>query len=106
MQGEWPKLLFTRAHDGLQAVTEIVRALQGNTDLRISIEGHTDSQGSEARNLQLSKERALAVQQVLTLSGIDKARLKTSGFGASRPVASNSNEAGMAQNRRVELVRY
>ncbi|WP_439523887.1 OmpA family protein [Marivita sp.] len=66
------------------------------------IEGHTDSRASDASNMALSERRARAVAQVAQQAG---ARIySVRGFGESRPVASNSSTAGMAKNRRVEIL--
>ena len=67
------------------------------------IEGHTDSTGGEDINLDLSRRRAEAVAEYLGEAGIDKAKLKGVGYGASRPVASNETEDGKAKNRRIEI---
>ena len=69
----------------------------------ISIEGHTDSDGSASSNQSLSVARANSVASVLSASGVANNRLLVSGAGESRPIASNDTEAGKSQNRRVEL---
>ncbi|ORE97191.1 OmpA family protein [Aurantimonas sp. 22II-16-19i] len=69
----------------------------------VDVYGHTDSQGSDSYNLQLSQQRASSVSQYLASQGVNPRRLNTQGFGESRPVASNATEAGRAQNRRVEI---
>jgi outer membrane protein OmpA-like peptidoglycan-associated protein len=85
---------------------EIGRMLQDHPQLRLSIEGHTDSDGEDAYNLELSERRAAAVRAFITAEyDIDGSRLETAGFGESRPVADNTSPEGMQQNRRVELVR-
>jgi outer membrane protein OmpA-like peptidoglycan-associated protein len=85
---------------------EIARMLQEHPGLRISIEGHTDSDGEDAFNLELSKKRAAAVRSYLTGErGIAAARLESAGFGESKPAADNATPEGKQQNRRVELVR-
>ncbi|KFN50226.1 hypothetical protein P873_07665 [Arenimonas composti TR7-09 = DSM 18010] len=71
---------------------------------RISIEGHTDSQGADDANLRLSKLRAEAVRRVLEDAGVDASRLSASGHGEARPVADNGSAAGRARNRRVEII--
>ena len=68
---------------------------------KVRIEGHTDSQGAEATNLNLSRARAAAVSAFLTKQGVDDARLEYEGYGESQPIADNSTSAGRAQNRRV-----
>jgi len=70
---------------------------------RVRIEGHTDSDGSEEGNLDLSKRRAKAVLDALVARGVEAERLSFEGFGESQPIASNKTKAGKAQNRRVEL---
>jgi outer membrane protein OmpA-like peptidoglycan-associated protein len=69
----------------------------------VIVAGHTDSTGSEAYNLQLSRRRADAVRAYLVSHGIDAGRIHTEALGKAQPVASNDTEDGRAQNRRVEL---
>ena len=69
----------------------------------LAIEGHTDSQGDDAMNLDLSKRRAKRAMDYLISKGISKDRLSSEGFGETRPVADNSTSEGRAQNRRVEF---
>ena len=72
----------------------------------LAIEGHTDSDGEEAFNQDLSERRAAAVRAYLTGErGIQASRLESAGFGESKPVAENATPEGKQQNRRVELVR-
>ncbi len=71
----------------------------------ITIEGHADAKGGDAYNQNLSERRAASVKKFLANRfGIDSRRLKTVGYGKSRPVDSNDSDAGRAANRRVELV--
>lgn len=67
--------------------------------------GHTDSQGSDAFNLDLSRRRALAAKDYLASRGIDVSQLAIAGYGESRPIADNSTPEGRAENRRVTLRR-
>lgn len=69
----------------------------------LKISGHTDNVGSDTANMKLSKDRAQAVEQYLESKGLDAKRFRVEGFGATRPIASNSTDAGKAQNRRVEF---
>lgn len=69
----------------------------------VDVYGHTDSTGSDSYNFDLSQRRALSVANYLSSQGVDSRRFAVTGFGESRPIASNSNEAGRAQNRRVEI---
>jgi len=85
---------------------EVSDMLTAHPELRISIEGHTDADGDDASNLDLSKRRAAAVKAFLVATyGIADNRLQTEGFGESKPVGDNATLEGKAQNRRVELVK-
>ena len=75
-----------------------------NTD--IMIVGHTDSQGSDTYNLQLSERRAIAARNYLVSQGVSAARIKVAGRGESEPIADNATDAGRSQNRRVEVAIY
>ncbi len=69
----------------------------------VGIEGHTDSQGDDASNLALSKNRAKSCLNYLLSKGIAAGRMTSEGFGETRPIASNDTDAGRRQNRRVEF---
>ena len=69
----------------------------------VDIYGHTDSTGNDQHNLDLSQRRAQSVATYLASQGVDSRRFYVKGEGESRPVATNNNEAGRAQNRRVEI---
>lgn len=85
---------------------EIATVLKENPTVKVSIVGHTDSDGDAAANLRLSKERAQAVKGALIKDfGIDASRMQTDGLGAAAPVASNSTSVGKASNRRVEIIK-
>ena len=85
---------------------EIGRMLEDHPELKIAIEGHTDADGDEAYNLDLSDRRAAAVKTFITSRyDLGDSRLETLGFGESQPVADNATPEGRQQNRRVELVR-
>ena len=86
-------------------IIEMVKLLLANPGLKLEIQGHTDNTGSDARNLELSKERAAAVKSFLVLYGIAPQRLQTNGYGSTKPHDANDTEEGRAKNRRVELVR-
>ncbi|WP_238986812.1 OmpA family protein [Paracoccus sp. MKU1] len=73
-------------------------------DFRIEIGGHTDSQGSEGFNAELSRARAQAVLAVMTAAGIDTANMTAKGYGESRPIAENDTDAGREANRRIEFL--
>ena len=73
-------------------------------DRTLTIEGHTDTQGSEADNLLLSERRAEAVKAYLVIQGVDSARINSIGRGMQVPVADNATAEGRQRNRRVEIV--
>jgi outer membrane protein OmpA-like peptidoglycan-associated protein len=73
-------------------------------DFKISLEGHTDSIGSDKYNQKLSEKRAAAVKDYLVTKSVNGAKIQTSGFGKTRPIADNKTDAGRAENRRVEIL--
>lgn len=104
-------ILFDTNSDKLRPESDAVLAeigamLTKHADLRLAIEGHTDNVGAAAANTTLSEKRAAAVKaHLIGKHGVDAARLESKGFGASKPVAPNTDEAGRQKNRRVELVK-
>lgn len=80
------------------------RWLTKNSGIQIAIHGHTDNVGDAAKNLALSAERANAVKSFLLNLGIASNRIEAQGFGASKPLDSNSTAEGRARNRRTEFV--
>ena len=93
--------LLAGARERLAKVSGIVLAYPS---LRLSVEGHTDSIGSDEYNQQLSERRAESVRDYLVQQGIAADSVSASGFGKTAPVASNDTPEGRQQNRRVELV--
>ncbi|MCZ2477691.1 OmpA family protein [Aquirufa antheringensis] len=81
----------------------ILQVMNENKNLVIEISGHTDNTGSDEINNKLSLERANAVKENLLKGGIDQARIKTKGYGKSKPKADNATEEGRQINRRVEI---
>jgi outer membrane protein OmpA-like peptidoglycan-associated protein len=76
------------------------------TDLKVKIIGHTDADGNDPANLDLSKRRAAAVKVSLAKDfGIDESRMETDGKGESEPIDKNDTPAGKANNRRVEFIK-
>lgn len=90
------------SNDQLQ---EVLTLLLQYPELSLEIQGHTDSDGSEAYNLQLSQQRSESVLGYLVLFGVESSRLQAKGYGESIPVAPNDTDENKAKNRRVELQR-
>lgn len=89
------------SYEALDAISEIMNEYPSTV---FHIEGHTDSQGSDAFNLKLSQSRAASVRKYLVEEdGIDASRVTSEGYGESRPIATNKTAAGRQQNRRVEV---
>jgi outer membrane protein OmpA-like peptidoglycan-associated protein len=85
---------------------EIAGILNEVPDVRVKIFGHTDSDGDEAKNLDLSKRRSASVKTELSKSfGVNADRLETDGMGETKPVAANDTPVNKALNRRVEFIK-
>jgi outer membrane protein OmpA-like peptidoglycan-associated protein len=84
----------------------VVSVLKGNSQLRLSINGHTDKTGNESANVKLSQSRANACMAYLVSKGISLSRLTAKGYGSSQPVSDNSTPEGRKMNRRVEFTSY
>jgi outer membrane protein OmpA-like peptidoglycan-associated protein len=94
----------TIKRESFAALEEAARFLLDNPTLAVTIEGHTDSQGSLATNLSLSQRRADSVMKFLVVNyGVEPARLKSKGAGPNDPIASNDTREGRALNRRIEF---
>jgi flagellar motor protein MotB len=78
--------------------------LNQNPNLKIEIRGHTDNSGSSEYNLQLSNARANSVLEYLVIEGIERSRMKATGFGETSPIDNNETESGRANNRRTEFM--
>lgn len=87
----------------LPILDKIANILNTKTDKNISIEGHTDNWGEKEYNQTLSEKRATSVYYALVQRGVKPERLTVIGHGMNKPLASNVNEAGRQQNRRVEI---
>jgi outer membrane protein OmpA-like peptidoglycan-associated protein len=103
IQFELDKAEIKEASHGL--LNEIVDVLKEHVDIKkVDILGHTDSDGTDEYNQDLSDRRAKAVLQYLVNHGIEKKRLSAKGFGEGKPIADNETEEGKEKNRRVEFL--
>jgi outer membrane protein OmpA-like peptidoglycan-associated protein len=93
-------VLRPRALETLQPLADF---MADNPGVRVAIDGHTDSRGTDAHNQDLSERRAESVRAALVDMGAERARFSVVGYGESQPVATNSTREGMRLNRRVEV---
>jgi len=93
----------TITKDSEESLEAIISILDEYPNAKFTVEGHTDSVGSDQNNMRLSEARALSVKSYLVNNGVDEFRLSSAGFGEERPIADNSTRAGRAENRRVEI---
>ncbi len=103
------KVFFDTAKATIKPVSypllnEVADALRENATIKVRIEGHTDSRGSDRYNKRLSQKRADSVKAYLVAAGIDATRMEAVGFGEEQPIADNRTSKGREQNRRVEFV--
>jgi outer membrane protein OmpA-like peptidoglycan-associated protein len=92
--------------ESYSTLKEIADVLKDNPTIRIQIVGHTDSDGDETSNLDLSKRRSASVKnELVNKFGIDAVRLDTYGKGESAPLAANDSAVNKAKNRRVEFIK-
>lgn len=83
---------------------KLVLLMKENPNLKVEISGHTDNVGTDEHNLKLSENRAKSVYEYLVVKGIDKSRMLYKGYGKAKPIDSNDNEEGRANNRRTEFM--
>jgi outer membrane protein OmpA-like peptidoglycan-associated protein len=114
---EETKKLFEKALTGIQFETgsakikktsfgildQVVTVMKENPDYALDINGHTDDEGDDAKNLKLSKDRAASVEKYLEDKGVLNNHVQSAGFGETQPVGDNKSATGRAQNRRVEF---
>ena len=91
--------------DSVQVLDHVAFYLKDSSNVRVEIEGYTDSTGDESHNLELSQARADAVRDCLISQGVDGSRLVAVGHGESDPIANNNTARGRSENRRVELTK-
>ncbi len=83
---------------------EIAKVMKDNDKIKkVSVDGHTSSEGDAGSNMKLSQDRAAAVVKGLIERGVDKSRLTSKGYGVTKPLGDNTTPAGRMQNRRVEF---
>jgi len=85
------------------SLLKLINIFQKYPKTNIIVEGHTDSTGSDAYNMELSKERAQSVTDYLASNGISNSRIETNWYGEEQPKYDNSTEEGRSKNRRVEV---
>lgn len=90
--------------DSYKILDDLAGMLKENSTYNVLIEGHTDDQGDDARNLKLSEERVKAAFDYLVKKGLAPNRFIYAGYGETRPIADNKTAEGRAQNRRVEFI--
>jgi len=86
-----------------KSLDEVATIMKSDDLYQIQIDGHTDSQGDDAKNQTLSENRAKAVRDYLISKGVPEGRTASTGYGETKPIADNKTAAGRAKNRRVEL---
>jgi outer membrane protein OmpA-like peptidoglycan-associated protein len=95
---------YTLKTDAREKLAKVSGILLAYPDLKVQVEGYTDTVGSDEYNLTLSQHRADAVRDYLVSQGVSAANTTSVGYGKSNPIADNGTAAGRAQNRRVNLV--
>ena len=91
--------------ESMGVINEIVKMMNKHPEIQFSIEGHTDSDGSDSSNQTLSERRAESVKGALVNFGIEASRMESKGFGENVPVSDNTSPEGKANNRRVEFIK-
>ncbi len=101
IQFETSKAVIKKA--SYTVLNKVVKVMKDNPSYKLYISGHTDNVGNAANNMKLSRERAAAVASYITKKGIKADRLRSDGWGDTKPVASNKTEKGRKLNRRVDF---
>ncbi|HVH88514.1 MAG TPA: OmpA family protein, partial [Terriglobales bacterium] len=95
---------YTLKPGAREKLAKVAGILLAYPDLKVQVEGYTDSTGTPEYNQRLSEQRAMTVRDYLTAQGININNVTAQGFGQNDPVASNATAAGRQQNRRVQMV--
>jgi outer membrane protein OmpA-like peptidoglycan-associated protein len=90
--------------DSFPMLTEVAGVLKARAEIKVRIEGHTDSRGTMAHNMKLSQARAESVKQFLVGQGVDPERMEARGFGPTQPIDDNRTSKGRENNRRTEFI--
>ncbi len=94
---------FTLKPEARAVIESNAKFLQANKQRKAQLEGHTDERGGREYNLALGQKRAESVRQALTLLGVSEAQVEAVSFGKEKPMNTGTEEAALAQNRRVEI---
>ena len=94
---------FTLSTKSIQTLKSVVRAMNENPDMLITVSGHADERGTREYNLALGQRRGDAVNDYLLLNGINDNRVTVKSFGEEYPLVTGSNEASWSKNRRAEI---
>ena len=94
---------FTLSTKSIQTLKSVVRAMNENPNMPITISGHADERGTREYNLALGQRRGDAVKDYLLLNGINDNRVTVKSFGEEYPLVKGSNEASWSKNRRAEI---
>lgn len=92
--------------ESMGAINEIFDLMKEHSEIKFSVEGHTDNQGNDDFNMQLSQDRSETVMNTLINMGISADRLSAKGWGESKPITNNASPEDRANNRRVEFVKF
>ncbi len=84
-------------------IHRIAQVMAQYPQIRVSVDGHTDSQGKESYNMELSRKQAESVMNLLIQSGVNSSQIQTVAYGETMPVASNDTVEGRQRNRRIEI---
>lgn len=108
LQMAFDNLLFETNSDvivesSFASLDALAKVFRNNPKYKLYLEGHTDSEGNDDANLDLSKRRSASVKKYLVKKGVSDLRITTDGFGETRPVSSNDTAEGRHKNRRVEM---
>jgi outer membrane protein OmpA-like peptidoglycan-associated protein len=94
---------FQLSASSLYELNRLVELLNKNPNLKLEVSGHTDNVGDAKANLALSENRAKSVVTYLESKGVARERLKSTGYGNTKPIAPNDTESGRKKNRRTEF---